>query len=177
MSERIDNLISKCKNNPSLLNFVESMVNVYEEKRVNHEAEIDKEMNHLYYYTFIPWDTEIFSESLADLSKAILGQGEFEISDLEAVPLTIENVDKIYYLQDDWCKAEKQMLHSMYQMLDLDLQETILYQLYSLFELAKKASSLGIPKVLFYSNIIYGLFVPLNEAFVLNTLPQHPENQ
>ncbi len=113
MSERIDNIIKKCKENPDILDFVENAISMYEQKKVNYEAEIDKEFGALYRYQLASWDTELFSENLADLSIAILGQGEFQISDLEVVTLTLENADKIYYLQDDWCKAEKQMLHSI----------------------------------------------------------------
>ena len=177
MSERIDNIIKKCKENPDILDFVENAISMYEQKKVNYEAEIDKEFGALYRYQLASWDTELFSENLADLSIAILGQGEFQISDLEVVTLTLENADKIYYLQDDWCKAEKQMLHSMYQMLDQDLRETVLHRLCLMLYLAKKATSLQIHTVLFYSNIIYGLFVPLDENFVLSIPPQHPENQ
>ena len=177
MSERIDNIIRKCKKDPILLNFVEDIIAYYEDKQKLRDAEIEKEFNQYYSHNFVFWDTDIFSENLVDLSIAILGQGEFHISDSETVPLTKENLDRLYYLQDDWCKAETQMLHSMYQMLGTDLQGTILYHLRELLRVARKASSLGIPNVYYHFYLVNGLFFPLDENAVLYT-PQPPrENQ
>ena len=177
MGKRLTDIINKCKNDPLLLDFVEDMISVYEGKRKEYDAMIEQQMAPFYHYSTVLWDTEIFSEILTDLSIAILGHGEFHISGLETAALTAETVGRLYYLQDDWCKAERHMLAGMYKMLDPDLQETVLHQIASLTLTVRKAERNGIPKVRFFPNLIYGLFLPLSEEFVLNSPQLPPENQ